>query len=212
MDYGTLKELTQQYLENREPSFVDNLPTMIRAAEEDIFRQVQLPDLMQTSTSSCIPGDFFLPLPLDFLSPYSLGVVVGGEMQMMLSKDQSFIREAYPSVGGSGVPRFYAVYNDAYLMLGPTPDAPYQVELNYFYEPPSLTVGPDNHTTWLSINAENALLYGTLIQGYTYSKGDQDVFAQYQTQYQTALAALKVLAEGRNRKDVYRLSDRRLPT
>jgi len=212
MNYGTLKTLAQQYLENSETSFVDNLPTMIRAAEEDIFRQVQLPDLMQTATANCVTNDQFLPMPTDFLSPYSLGVVLGGEMQMLMSKDHSFIREAYPVVTDGGVPRFYAIYNDANIILAPTPDSNYQVELNYFYEPASITAGADSGTTWLSTNAENALLFGTLLQGYIYSKGDQDVFAQYKEQYQTALAALKILAEGRNRKDVYRQADRRIPT
>lgn len=212
MNYGTLKTLIQQYLENEEDSFVDNLPTMIRAAEEDIFRQVQLPDLMQTSTSSCTASSMFLSLPSDFLSPYSLGVVVSGEMQMLVSKDHSFIKETYPTVAATGVPRFYAVYNDANLMLGPTPDNSYQVELNYFYEPASITAGSDTGETWLSTNGENVLLFGSLIQGYIYSKGDQDVFAQYQAQYDSAMGALKVLAEGRNRKDVYRQPDRRIPT
>ena len=105
MNYGTLKTLIQEYLETEETSFVDNLPTFIRAAEEDIFRTVQLPDLMQTSTANCISGDMFLPVPSDFLAPYSLGVWVDGEIQMMLSKDHSFIREVYPTTA-TGVPRY----------------------------------------------------------------------------------------------------------
>jgi len=209
MNYGTLKTLAQQYLENSETSFVDNLPTIIRACEEDIFRRVQLPDLMQTSTSNCTAGVIFLPMPADFLSVYSIGITVAGEMFMLLSKEHGFIRECFPTCA-TGVPRYYAIYNDANLILGPTPDQNYDVELNYFYEPPSLTAGDDNNETWLSINAENALLYGTLLHGYIYSKGDQDILKQYTEQYEMAIAALKVLAEGRNRKDVYREPDRRI--
>lgn len=212
MNYGELKTLVNQYLEVNETTFNDNIDVFVRAAEEDIFRQVQLPDLMQTSTANFIAGNQFLPVPSNFLSPYSLAVVVNGQYEMMLSKDHSFIRETYPGVSQQGVPRFYAVYNDANFLIGPVPDDDYVVELNYFYEPPSLTAGSDSGTTWLSINAENAILFGTLIQGYTYLKGDQDVAKQYVEQYQTALAALKVLAEGRNRKDVYRTSDRRIAT
>jgi len=130
---------------------------------------------------------------------------------MMLSKDYSFIREVYGEVGGEGIPRFYAVYNDANFIIGPTPDQDYPVELNYFFEPPSITDGDDTNETWLSINAENALLFGSIIQGYVNLKGDQDVMQQYVEQYQTAMAALKVLAEGRNRKDSYRMSDQRIP-
>jgi len=210
MNYGALKQLIQDYLETEETSFVDNLPTMIRAAEEDIFRQVQLPDLMQTATSSCTTDEAILPMPSDFLSPYSLGITVAGETVMLISKDHSFIKETYPS--GTGTPRFYAIFNDANIILGPTPDDDYAVELNYFYEPASITDGTDSDTTWLSTNAENALLFGAIVQGYTYLKGDQDVFAQYKAQYDTALAALKILAEGRNRKDIYRVSDRRIAT
>lgn len=212
MNYGTLKNLVKEYLEVDEATFNDNIAIFVRAAEEDIFRQVQLPDLMQTSTANFISGNQFLPVPSDFLSPYSLAVIVNGEYRMMLSKDHSFIREVYPGTGERGVPRFYAVYNDANFLIGPTPDDDYDVELNYFYEPPSLTSGDDSKETWLSVNAENAILFGTIIQGYIYLKGDQDVMKQYIEQYQTAIAALKILAEGRNRKDVYRNSDRRIAT
>lgn len=213
MNYGELKTLVCQYLENFETSFVDNLPVFVRAVEEDVFRQVQLPDLMQTSTANCIQNNIFLPLPGDFLSPYSLGVMVGGELVMMTSKDYSFIKEVYPQGNSApGTPRYYAVYNDAMMILGPAPDDDYTMELNYFFEPASITDGSDSGTTWLSINGENALLFGTIIQGYIYSKGDQDVMAQYQTQYEQAIAELKIIAEGRNRKDVYRRSDRRIPT
>ena len=211
MNHGQLKALIKQYLEVDEASFNDNIPVFIRAAEEDIFRQVQLPDLMRTSTATFIPGNMFLPVPPDFLAPYSLAVEVDGFIQMMLSKDYSYIREVYGEAGTQGIPRFYAVYNDANFIIGPTPDIDYPAELNYFFEPPSITDGDENNTTWLSINAENALLYGSLIQGYTYLKGDQDVAKQYMEQYQMAMAALKVLAEGRNRKDSYRMSDRRIP-
>lgn len=211
MNHGQLNALIKQYLEVDETSFNENIPVFIRAAEEDIFRQVQLPDLMRTSTATFIPGNMFLPVPSDFLAPYSLAVEVDGFIQMMLSKDYSYIREVYGEAGTQGIPRFYAVYNDANFIIGPTPDIDYPVELNYFFEPPSITDGDETNTTWLSINAENALLYGSLIQGYTYLKGDQDVAKQYMEQYQMAMAALKVLAEGRNRKDSYRMSDRRIP-
>lgn len=211
MNKGQLVELVQQYLESSETSFVDNIDRFIRAAEEDIFRQVQLPDLMQTSTTQFIAGNLFLPLPSDFLAPYSVGVWVDGAIQMMTSKDHSFIREVFGD-GGTGVPRYYAVYNDSNFMIGPTPDDAYTVEMNYFYEPASLADGDDDDTSWLSINAENALLFGTIIQGYIYLKGDQDVAQQYQAQYDTALSALKVLAEGRNRKDTYRRPNARIST
>jgi hypothetical protein len=159
-----------------------------------------------------VTGSPYLALPADFLSAYSLAIMVGGEYRMLLSKDHSFMREVYPNPDVLGVPRFYALFDDETLMLGPAPNDDYSVELNYFYEPPSLTEDDDDsNTTWLSENGEQALLFGTILQGYIYLKGDQDVVAAYQNQYQTALAALKIIAEGRNRKDSYRKSDRRIP-
>ena len=213
MNYGTLKTLTNQYLEVDETTFNANIGQFVRLCEEDIFRQVQLQELMETSTATLLPNDQYLALPADFLSPYSLAVIVGGEYRMLLSKDHSFMREVYANPTTTGVPRFYAMFDDETIMLGPTPDQAYQVELNYFYEPLSLTQGDDNaNETWLSKNGEQALLFGTVLQGYIYLKGDQDVIAAYQNQYQSALAALKIIAEGRNRKDSYRKSDRRIPT
>ena len=212
MNYGELKTLVQEYLECEEATFVANIDQFVKLAEEDIFRQVQLQDLMETSTATLTVGDQYLALPTDFLSIYSLAVIVSGSYQMLLSKDHSFMREVYSDTSVTGVPRFYAFFDEATLMLGPVPGSGYTVELNYFYEPASLSAGADSGTTWLSENAEQALLFGTVLQGYIYLKGDQDVIAGYQNQYQSALAALKIIAEGRNRKDSYRKSDRRIPT
>ena len=211
MTKAELIALVQQYLEANEASFVANIPTFIKNTEEEIFRQVQLPDLMQTSTANFIVNNDFLPLPDDFLSPYSLAVVVAGEYRMMLSKDHSFIRETYSNPANLGVPRFYAVFDDKHLLIGPRPDQSYTAELNYFYMPASLVEQPDNGKTWLSEFAEEALLFGTILQGYVYLKGDQDVIAAYTEKYQSAMASLKIIAEGRNRKDSYRQADRRLP-
>lgn len=211
MNYGELKTLVKDYLEVDETTFNSHIDQFVRLAEEDIFRQVQLQDLMETATASLVVGDQYLSLPTDFLSMYSLAVIVDGDYRMLLSKDHSFMREVYSDTSVQGVPRFYALFDEETMMLGPTPDDTYTVELNYFYEPTSLSAGADSVETWLSINGEQAILFGTILQGYIFLKGDQDVIAAYQNQYQSAIAALKVLAEGRNRKDSYRKSDRRIP-
>lgn len=211
MNYTDLKALVQQYLECSETTFNTNIDTFIQLAEEDIYRSVQLPDLVQTATSNCITNSPYIPLPQDFLSQYYLAVIVNGSYQMLLSKDHTFIREVYPDQTATGVPRFFAVFNENALIVGPTPDQDYPVELNYFYFPPSLTVGDGSQTTWVSENAEQAMLFGTILQGYIYLKGDQDVIKMYSDRYQNALAQLKTIAEGRDRKDSYRKSDRRLP-
>jgi|SRR6478609_10722842 len=211
MNKGEVVTYCQQYLECSEATFVANIDQFIRMAEDDINRQVQLQELMETSTAVLSVGDQYLSLPNDFLSIYSLAVIVGGEYRMMMSKDHSFMREVYADPTDTGVPRFYAFFNESALILGPPSDQAYTVELNYFFEPTSLADGNDTATSWLSINAEQALLFGTILQGYIYLKGDQDVIAAYTNQYQAALAALKIIAEGRNRKDSYRKSDRRIP-
>jgi len=210
VNYGELKTLVKQYLEVDETTFNDNIGQFVRLCEDDIYRQVQLQDLMETATSNVVPDSPFLGLPDDFLSAYSLSVLVGDEVQYLTSKDHSFIKEAYPSITFRGVPRFYAFFDEKTLVLGPTPDIDYQVEMNYFYEPASLSAGDDSDETWLSVNGESAILFGTIVQGYIYLKGDQDVMKQYQEQYTQAIATLKIIAEGRNRKDSYRRSDKRM--
>lgn len=211
MNYGTLKTLVKQYLECEETTFNDNIANFVRLAEEDISRQVQLQDLMETSTANLVPHTPYLGMPVDFLSAYSLAVLVNGEWSYLLSKDHSFVRETYPGASDEGVPRFFAMFDDETMMLGPTPDEDYIIELNYYYEPASLTAGPDSGTTWISEKGENAILYGTIIQGYIYLKGDQDVMKQYSEMYANSISQLKVIAEGRNRKDSYRKSDKRMP-
>lgn len=212
MNYGELKTLVQQYLECEETTFNTNIGMFTRLAEEDIYRLVQIPDLVQTSTSNCINGTPYIPLPADFLSQYYMAIINSdGMYKMLLSKDHTFIRETYPNPSDIGEPRFFAVFNENAMILGPTPDQDYKIELNYFYFPPSLSDGGDAGITWLSENAEQCILFGTIIQGYIYLKGDQDVMKGYQDRYQSALAELKVIAEGRDRKDSYRKSDRRQP-
>lgn len=211
MNYGELKTLVQQYLECEETTFVANIDQFVKLAEEDIFRQVQLQELMETATASLVPSNQYLDLPTDFLSIYSLAVIVGGVYQMLVSKDHSFMREVYSNPSTEGVPRHYALFDDETIILGPVPNSAYTVELNYFFKPVSLTAGADGDSTWLSTNAEQAILFGTILQGYIYLKGDQDIIASYTDRYQSALAQLKIIAEGRNRKDSYRKQDRRLP-
>lgn len=210
MTLDELKTMVKQYLECEETTFNDNINNFIRMAEEDISRQVQLQDLMETSTANLVPNTPYMGMPQDFLSAYSLAVNVDGEWEYLLSKDHSFIRETYPGQSQTGKPRFFAMFDDETMMLGPTPDSDYLVELNYFYTPASLTEGLANGTTWISEKGENALLYGTIIQGYIYLKGDQDVMKQYSEMYANSIQQLKVIAEGRNRKDSYRRSDKRV--
>jgi len=211
MTKSELYTLLQEYLENEETSFSTNRDLFVRLAEEDIFRQVQLPDLRKNSTSTFTASSPYLGTPSDYLAPYSMAVVVSGTYTFLVSKDVSFIREAFPSPTTTGTPRFFAQFDDDSFIIGPTPASNYTVELHYFYKPESLSEMDDDDETWLSANAENALLFGALMHGYIYMKGDQDVIAGYTSQFQKAIADLKIIAEGRVKKDSYRQSDKRIP-
>lgn len=212
MTKAELYALLDSYLENDETSFQDNRDQFVKLAEEDIFRQVQLPELRKNSTSNFTANIPYLQTPSDFLAPYSMAVISSGTYTYLISKDVNFIREVYPNpTTDVGVPRFFSQFDDDTFIIGPTPNSNYGVELHYFYLPTSLSEMADGDETWLSINAENALLFGALLHGYIYMKGDQDVINSYKEQFQKAIADLKILAEGRNRKDSYRTSDKRLP-
>jgi hypothetical protein len=211
MNYGELKTAIQQYLEQEEDSFVANIPLFVRLAEEDIYRQVQLPDLIFNVTSECTVNEPYVATPLDYLSAYSLAVIVDGVYHFLLSKDVSFIREYWPDPTDTDVPKYFAQFDEDAFLIAPTPDEEYPLELHYFLKPASLSSGDDETTTWLSENAENTILFGTLLHGYIYLKGDQDVIAAYKAAFDKAVADLKTIAEGRTRKDQYRKSDQRIP-
>jgi hypothetical protein len=208
MNYDDLTGLVKQYLECDETTFDDNIDQFIKLCEDEIYREIQLPDLRALATSTTTSGDRFLTTPSDYLSAYYMAILIDGTYKPMLSKDESFIREVYGSSTATGKPRYFAQLDDKNFILGPTPDDIYTVEMEYFYKPESVVTA---NNTWLSSNAEGALLYGTILQGYIYLKGDQDIIASYKDKYAQAIADLKIIAEGRDRKDSFRTSDKRLP-
>ena len=215
MNYAGLKTAIQNYLQNTETTFTDTLDTIIKQAEERILNVVQLPDFRKNQTGTTEIDVKYLSVPTDFLAPYSLSLTDGdSNQQFLLNKDVNWIRETYPSAtatGSGSFPKYYAIFNDQYFILGPTPGAAFAAEIHYFYRPASITVGATGGTTWLSTNAETALLYGSLIEGYTFMKGEADMFQIYQARYEEALARLKVLGDGRDRKDAYRSGQLRIP-
>lgn len=200
--YTTLKTAIQDYLQTTETSFVTNLPTFITQAEERILRTVQLPDFRKNVTGTLTSGDQYLAMPSDFLSQYSLAIDNTG-YEYLLFKDANFIRESFPSSSTQGVPKYYGIFDDANFIIGPTPNANFAVELHYLYKPASITTDPSG-TSWLGTNAENALLYGSLIEAYVYLKGDPDMMSLYQSKFDESLAQLKILGEGFNTTDNYR--------
>jgi hypothetical protein len=210
MNYTQLSNAIQAYTENTEADFVANIPVFVQQAEERIFNSVQFPSLRSNVTGVTTTNNKYLQCPTDFLAVYSLAVInASGEYEYLLNKDVNFIRQAYPQPTDTGIPKYYALFgprsdNPAELtfILGPTPDAGYSSELHYFFYPPSISVAP--FTSWLGDNFDTVLLYGSLVEAYTYMKGEQDMMALYNGKYQEALALAKRLGDGMERQDAYR--------
>jgi hypothetical protein len=204
MTYSELKSLIQDYLQNTETSFVSNINNVIKQTEERILKTVRLPNFRKNVEGTITSGNKYLATPTDFLDNFSLSITNSDEQSFLLFKDVNFIREAYPNASTTGIPKHYALFDDTTFIVGPTPNANFTAELHYFYRPASLTAGADSGTTWLSTNARNALLYGSLIEGYMYMKGDADLMNQYEKRYLESMSRLKVLGEGYNTVDTYR--------
>jgi hypothetical protein len=131
-----------------------------------------------------------------------------GAYTYLLNKDVNFLREAYPNSNVTGVPKYYAIFgpdsispNEFSLILGPTPDSAYGVELHYFFYPASITTAG---TSWVSENFESVLVNAVLVEAARFMKSEQDIVALYDTQYQQSLILLKNLSDGKMRQDSYR--------
>lgn len=187
----------------------EQINTFIREAEQRIFNTVQLLDLRKNVTGNCSTGNKYLSVPSDWLANFSMAVVdTDGNYEYLLNKDVSFIRQSYPNPNDTGLPYCYAYFDENSFILGPTPDNDYEIELHYFYYPPSIV---DAGSSWLGDNFDSALLYGSLLEAYTFMKGEPDVITQYQKRYDEAMAMLKQLSEGKNRQDSYRSGQVRYP-
>ena len=204
--YVQLKQAIQDYCENDETTFVNNLPIFIRNAEEKILKSIQLSVFKKNATGSFSSGNKYLAAPSDFLSPFSLAYTDGnGDQQYLLFKETDFVQTFNPDGSDTGAPRFYAVFDVDNFIVGPSPDANYVVELHYFYRPASLTAGAEDGTTWLSENASLALLYGSLVEAYTFMKGDADMMQLYMQNYMSAMGGLKQFGEAKEVMDEYRM-------
>lgn len=227
MTYDELFAAIQSYTENQFPetyladgsavSTETQINTFIKQAEQRIFNTVQFPSLRKNVTGTTSLNNKYLSAPSDFLAVYSLAVIdATGAYEYLLNKDVNFIRQAYPQPTDTSIPRYYALFgptttNDATpiitdelsFILGPTPDAAYSVELHYYYYPESITTAADGRT-WLGDNFDSVLLYGSLVEAYTFMKGEQDMVLLYNTKYNEALAMAKRLGDGMERQDAYR--------
>jgi len=202
--FAQLKTAIQEYTENTETTFVSNVDDFIRAAEDRIFYLVDLEYFRKNATSAVSQNDPFLSLPTDFLASFSLSITNSSSKEFLLQKDVNFIQEYNPNSATTGTPKYYARFDTDNIILAPTPDSNYVCEFHYFYRPASLTAGADSGTTWLSTNAPNALLYGSLYEAYIYMKGEPDMLQMYEKQFTEALSRLKDLGEARENADAYR--------
>jgi hypothetical protein len=209
VNYAALSTAIQDYTENYEASFVANIPVFVQQAEQRIYNTIQFPSLRKNVTGLVSSSNKYLSCPNDFLAVYSMAVFpTGGEYIFLLNKDVNFIREAYPQPTDTGTPKYYALFGpqsslltELTFILGPTPDAAYNVELHYFYYPESIVT---SGTSWLGDNFDTVLLYASLVEAYTYMKGEQDMMGLYDTKYKEALTLAKRLGDGLERQDAYR--------
>lgn len=208
MNYAQLSQALQDYLQNDETTFVDQIPTIVRQAEDRIFQTCQLPVFKRNASSAMTGGSRFLAAPSDFMACASMAITQPGASgyALLLEKEVAYLQEAFPRPSDIGQPRFYALWDDNTFLIAPIPDAAYPVELHYYYRPPSIVV---TGTSWLGTNAESALLYGCLVEAYTFMKGEADMQALYQQRYNDALVRLKNLGEARNKTDALRRDDPR---
>ncbi len=202
--YDQLKQAIQDFTDNTETSFVTNLPVFIRGAEDRIFTVVDLELFRKNATSSLSTGDPYLTVPSDYLAPFSLQITSAGSEDFLLIKDVNFVQTYTDSVGANGAPKYYSIFDINNFIVGPTPDSNYDVELHYYYRPASITAGAGAGTTWLSTDAPNALLYGSLVEAYTYMKGEADMMQLYEQRFIQEIQRLKDLAEARENSDAYR--------
>ena len=191
--FAELKTAIQDFTENTETSFVTNLPVFIRAAEDRILGLVDLEYFRKNVTGVMTTGDKFLNAPDDYLASFSLSIEVSSSKVFLLQKDVNFVQEYNPNSSTTGQPVYYALFDVDNFIIAPTPDASYSSELHYFYRPASLTAGGDSGTTWISTNAPNTILYASLVEAYTYMKGEPDLLTLYNNRFTESLQRLKDL-------------------
>ena len=204
--YTTLKTAIQDYVQSTETTFVSQLARFILNAEERILKECQLDVFRKSSQGLASSGNAYLAKPNDFLAQNSLSVINGSSKEFLLYKQVTMLQDYTPNPATTGVPEYYADWDQDTFLLAPTPDSGYTMELHYFYRPQSITVSSDG-TSWLGTNAELALLYGSLVEAYTFLKGEPDLLGLYNQRYGEALQWLKNLGEGLQTRDQYRYDD-----
>ena len=201
--FATLKTAIQDYTDNSETTFDNNLTRFIVNTEERILKECQLDVFRRNSQGTTSASTKFLSKPTDFLAPFSLSVVNDSSNEFLLYKQVTFLQDYTPNPATTGVPLYYGDWNDETFLLAPTPNDAFTMELHYFFRPASITVTSDG-TSWLGDNAQLTMLYGSLVEAYTFMKGEQDLLTLYNNRYMESLQGLKNLGEAQQTKEEYR--------
>lgn len=201
--HTTLKQALQDWTENSETTFVNNLDVFIKNAEERILKLVDLDLFRKNVTGPMVSGSQYLNVPGDYLASFSFSYEdSNGDKQFLLQKDVNFLQEYHPDASDTAAPKYYAIFDIDNFLIAPTPDANYNTELHYYYRPASITGSAG--TSWLGDNAPNTLLYGSLVEAYIFMKGEADMLQLYEQRFVEAIARLKNYGEGRENSDAYR--------
>jgi len=172
----------------------------IRNTELGIAGAVDYDETRKYSTSSFTANKRYLVMPADFLIIRSLQVFsttsLSGTRNFMEKRDTSFISE-YNSSGATGQPKYYANWDDNNVVVAPTPDQGYAVQLNYIIDPPGFT---STNSTYLSQYQESLLLHGVLTEAFSYLKGPMDMYKLYKDKYNEEIQAFALQQMGRRRR------------
>ena len=209
MTYDELYNSIIDYTENTDPVFESQIPIFVQNTEERIYNSVLIPVLRKNVTGNASANNKYLTCPSDYLAPYEMAVVGAagdGVYEYMLQKDVSYVRQAYPDPTQTGVPRYYAQFDQNTFILAPTPASAYAIELHYYYYPESIVIAG---TSWLGDYYPMCLLYGALCEANVFNKGEADVQQGYEKLFLDNMALLKNYADGRTRNDNFRTPEPR---
>ena len=176
------------------------LDQFIRNVELDIAGQVDYDDLRKYATSNTTTGNRYVSMPSDLLILRSVQIISSNIRDFLEKKDTSFISEFAPNETVTGIPKYFANWDETNILLAPTPNAAFEVQINYIKDPPHF----DSSTnTFLSEHQEAMLLYGVLRECFGFLKGPEDLYKLYSDRYNQSIQAFGLQQMGRRRRGEY---------
>jgi hypothetical protein len=204
--YTTLVQAVKDFTDNTETVFVSQIDNFIKNAEERILKSIAPLEVFRKNASANLTsGNKYLPKPSDWLASYTLSIIVSSDHVFLMNKDVNFVQEYWPDASSTGQPKYYADYDVSNFIIAPTPNSAYTAEIHYFYRPESI-VDASGGTTWIGTNAGPSLLYATLVEAYTFMKGEPDMIQIYEQKFMQAAERLSMFAVQAEGLDTYRKS------